>query len=334
MSTSILSSRPSLLMSGLVAAFATACPLPENQPGDESTAGGTTSGEPGTTQVGTEADASTTDTPTTGDTTVAPTTDESTTDASTTDASTTDDSTTDDSTTDATTGATGEAMIRFINLSDGPTTRFLVDDQLGAELFFTQTAHYQPFPAGARDVSATNGEGVVLADAIGYEFEAGKKYTVAGMGLHMADLKIGNPTMWVNVDGAVDAVDVPADHTRITLVNAAPDKHGIYAQLDYDNEFFIDFYEKNAMQLLAYVQQIVVDCPYPKGEQSDTMTMVAQWGVPAETQQLWKAAALLQVANNESIYVFLTCTGMCNSNADRFLLAMPEDSMAFTVETP
>lgn len=325
MSTYTISTRPSLLVTGLFAAFATACPLPENQPGDETTAGDTTSGEPGTT----EADASTTDTPTTGDTTVTPTTEASTTDASTADASTT-----DDGTTDATTGETGEAMVRFINLSDGPPARFLIDDKLGGELYFTQTAHYQPFPAGARDVSAANGEGVVLSNTVGYEFEAGKKYTVAGMGLHMAHLKIGNPTMWINVDGAVDAVDVPADHTRVTLVNAAPDKLGVYAQLIYDNEFFIDFYEKNAMQLLAYVQQIVVDCPYPKGEQSDTVRIVAQWGIPAETQQLWKAAALLQVANNESAYVFLTCTGMCNSNEDRFLLAMLEDSTPFTVEMP
>ncbi|KIG19227.1 hypothetical protein DB30_04692 [Enhygromyxa salina] len=40
----------------------------------------------------------------------------------------------------------------------------------------------------------------------------------------------------------------------------------------------------------------------------------------------------MQVANNESLYVFLTCTGSCNSDEDRFVLGMLEDSSTFTVE--
>ena len=64
MSTSILSSRPSLLVTGLFAAFTTACPLPETQPGDE-TAAEQTTGEPGTTDAGTDTDTGTTDAPTT-----------------------------------------------------------------------------------------------------------------------------------------------------------------------------------------------------------------------------------------------------------------------------
>ncbi len=38
------------------------------------------------------------------------------------------------------------------------------------------------------------------------------------------------------------------------------------------------------------------------------------------------------MANNESIYVFLTCTGDCSTDEDRFVLGMMEDSSTFTVE--
>ncbi|PRQ09415.1 DUF4397 domain-containing protein [Enhygromyxa salina] len=223
-----------------------------------------------------------------------------------------------------------EAQIRFVNLSDGgeEPTRFKIDDLDGAELSFTQSADYQPFPVGAHDVSATNLNDDVLSNLIGYEFEAGKKYTVAAMGVYM-----GHPNVWVNVDSHVDDIDVPADHSRLTLVNATPDSdNGVYAQMVYDNEFFIDFYEEHDASLLEFVQQVTVDCPLPTNAQAPTTTLAAQWGIPAATAQYWQGAAFMQASNNESLYVFLTCTGACDSDEDRFVLGMLEDSSTFTVD--
>lgn len=323
----------------LVTLIAAGCPLPAD-PSDDGTAAetGDTSADPatGTTADPTADDTTgepTTDDPTTGDpitseTTVEPTTEDPTT-GYTGDTSDTGDT---GETTDTTTGEPGSAMIRFINLSDGPEARFAVDDQPAATLAFTQAQQYLPFPAGAHDLSAIGIEDNVLSNLIGYEFEAGKKYTVAGMGLHGAGS--GNPTMWVNVDVAVDAVDIPAAHTRLTLVNATPDvDNGVYSQLVYDNDFFIDFYEEKGEELLGYVQQVTVDCPAPTVEQLSTMALAAQWGVPAVTEQYWKAASFLLVAPDDSIYVFLTCTGACDSNEDRFVLGLQEDGTTFTVET-
>ncbi|HVH99088.1 MAG TPA: DUF4397 domain-containing protein [Enhygromyxa sp.] len=222
------------------------------------------------------------------------------------------------------------AMVRFLNLSDGYAVRFRVGGQEvpGVELQFGQSAHYVELPAGVDvNVETLGLEGNVVSSSVYPEFVAGHKYTVASMGLgHW-------PDTWVSPDQHVDAVDVPADHTRLTLVNATPDlDNGIYAQLVYDNEYFIDFYEAHGQTLLEYVQQVTVDAPLPNVEQSEFMALAAQWGVPAVYSQYWQGAALVQVANNESLYVFLTCTGECSSDEDRFLVGVLEDSSTFTVD--
>ncbi|KIG19226.1 hypothetical protein DB30_04691 [Enhygromyxa salina] len=105
-----------------------------------------------------------------------------------------------------------EALIRFVNLSDGGAepTRFKIGEWVGPELEFSQSEGYQPFPVGAHDVSATNLEDLVLSNEIGYVFEAGKKYTVAAMGVYM-----GHPNVWINVDSHVDEA-IPADFSRMT----------------------------------------------------------------------------------------------------------------------
>lgn len=74
-----------------------------------------------------------------------------------------------------------------------------------------------------------------------------------------------------------------------------------------------------------------VDVPLPiVPDQSDVMALAAQWGVTAVAEQYWHGAALAQVANNESLDVFLTCTDACDSSEDRFVLGFMEDSSTFT----
>lgn len=240
------------------------------------------------------------------------------------------DTSVEDTSTEDTATDPGNALIRFVNLSDGDQARFLIDDLSGGDLYFSQSADYQTFKAGIHDVSAVNpaNNSQIYSNLIGYEFEAGKKYTVAAMGLHM-----GHPNIWVNVDVAADATDVPADHSRLTLVNATPDTtNSIYAQLQYggnaETATLVDFYEINQRQLLGFVQQVTTDVPFGTG----FIALSAQWGVPAVYDHYWNGAALTQVANNESLYVFLTCQGSCNSNEDRVLLGLLEDSSTFTVE--
>jgi len=237
---------------------------------------------------------------------------------------------TEDTATEDTATDPGQALIRFVNLSDGDQARFLIDDLSGGDLYFTQSANYQMFKAGSHDVSAVNPSDTnqIYANLLGYEFEAGKKYTVAAMGLHM-----GQPNIWINVDVAADATDVPADHTRLTLVNATPDtQNAIYAQLQYGNDpetaTLVDFYTQNNQQLLGFVQQVTADVPFS----TDFVSLNVQWGVPAAYAHYWNGSAFVKVAKNESLYVFLTCTGSCNSNADRFVLGLQEDSTTFTVE--
>ena len=228
------------------------------------------------------------------------------------------------------TQAAEPAHIRFLNLSDGYEVGFRVGGQeaVGVDLLFTESAPYMDFPAGVDiTVDVIDPQGNVLSNSVYPEFVAGHKYTVAAMGLGIW------PDTWVSPDQHVDDLDVPADNTRLTLVNGTPDNdNGIYAQLVYDNEYFIDFYNEHDSMLLEYVQQVTVDAPLPTVQQSDFMALAAQWGVPAVYAQYWKGAAFAQVANNESIYVFLTCTGTCDSDADRFVLGMMEDSSTFTVE--
>ena len=240
------------------------------------------------------------------------------------------DTATEDTATEDTATDPGQALIRFVNLSDGDQARFLIDDLSGGDLYFTQSADYQSFTAGSHDVSAVNPSDTnqIYSNLIGYEFEAGKKYTVAAMGLHMEQ-----PNIWVNVDVAADATDVPADHTRLTLVNATPDtQNAIYAQLQYGSDAetasLVDFYELNNQQLLGFVQQVTADVPFS----TDFVSLNVQWGVPAAYAHYWNGSAFEQVAKNESLYVFLTCTGSCNSDADRFVLGLQEDSSTFTVQ--
>lgn len=268
----------------------------------------------------------------TGTATTADTSSEDTADTSTEDTAdtSTEDTSTEDTSTEDTATDPGDALIRFVNLSDGDQARFLIDDLSGGDLYFTQSADYQTFKAGAHDVSAVNpnNSSQIYSNLIGYEFEAGKKYTVAAMGLHM-----GHPNIWVNVDVAADATDVPADHTRMTLVNATPDTtNSVYAMLQYgsseETATLVDFYELNNRQLLGFVQQMTTDVPFGTG----FIALFAQWGVPAETKHYWNGAAFTQVANNESLYVFLTCSGSCNSDEDRMVLGLQEDGSTFTVQ--
>ncbi len=64
----------------------------------------------------------------------------------------------------------------------------------------------------------------------------------------------------------------------------------------------------------------------------DFTAFAAQWGIPAAAFQAWQGASFVEVANNESIYVFLTCIGDCSTDGDRFVLGMMEDSSTFTVD--
>jgi len=172
-------------------------------------------------------------------------------------------------------------------------------------------------------VEVLDTKGNVLSSSVYPELQAGGKYTVAAMGLGQW------PETWVSGDLHVDDLDIPVDHTRFTLVNATPDlANGIYAQLVYP-KLFIDFYVEHGDSLLEYVQQVTVDAPLPTP--GDVVDLVAQWGVPSVYFQVWNADAFMQTANDEALYVFLTCTGTCDSDADRFVLGMREDSSTFTV---
>lgn len=76
----------------------------------------------------------------------------------------TDDSvnTTEDTATEDTATDPGQALIRFVNLSDGDQARFLIDDLSGGDLYFTQSADYQSFTAGSHDVSAVNPSDILV----------------------------------------------------------------------------------------------------------------------------------------------------------------------------
>ncbi len=226
-----------------------------------------------------------------------------------------------------------DAYVRFINTSDGDPISFEVGGEVSSLLYYTQSADYITIPAGSHDVTAVSANGTTLSNVIGEEFEIGRHYTISALGVHGEGNSTGAyATVWVNADSAAEATDIPSDHTRITLVNAiANGDNEIFAQAGYaytkgqEKEYYnFDF--------LDYVQQDTLDLRYYDGTGS-TPCLVVQYGVPAVLFQTWNLSAAVQVANNASLYFFMTCQGDCNSDSDLLPLFLMEDSSVFTVDT-
>jgi hypothetical protein len=233
----------------------------------------------------------------------------------------------------------GGAQVRFINTSDGDAVSFEVGDaHTSAALYFTQSEGYSTIPAGSYDVAALSESGSTLSNLIGYAFEDGKKYTITGLGVHGQGNAEGQyATIWVNVDVAADATDIPADHTRLTLVNAVPDDDELFTQIGYqvgtgDVEYY-NFPDSmgDDNDFISFVRQSTLDLRYSAGG-DERVYLASQVGAPAVMVNYWNGAAAVQVANNASMYLFMTCTGDCDSDEDLMPLFLMEDSSTFTVE--